>query len=482
MATTAQGKAAPILWQPLPGSQTLFLTCPFFECLYEGTRGPGKSAALLMDFGQHVGTGLGASWRGIIFRREYKELSDLVVKSRKIFGDVFPKARFLKSPAEYKWIWPTGEELLFRVGVTEEDYWAYHGHEYPFIGFDEMCTWPDLKFYHAMKSVCRSTNPNAPRKIRATANPYGPGHNVVKAYYIDPAPPGVPVKDDAGRMRVRIFGTIWENSHLLENDPDYVKTLMAEPNPNKRKAWLEGSWDVVAGGMFDDMWREGVHVIRPFAIPKTWRIDRSFDWGSSHPFSVGWWAESDGSEVETSTGKRTFPRGTLFRIAEWYGWNGNPNEGCRMLAKDIAKGILEREAEMGLPPKRVDPGPADTSIFDEENGVCIATDMENVGVKWTRANKSPGSRKQGWEKLRSLLTASMQKPMEDPGLFVFSTCRQFIRTVPVLPRSDRDPDDVDTAAEDHVADEVRYRVLAPPLPIIARVKPASGPIASVYTY
>lgn len=137
---------------------------------------------------------------------------------------------------------------------------------------------------------------------------------------------------------------------------------------------------------------------------------------------------------------------------------------------------------MGLPPKRVDPGPADTSIFDEENGVCIATDMENVGVKWTRANKSPGSRKQGWEKLRSLLTASMQKPMEDPGLFVFSTCRQFIRTVPVLPRSDRDPDDVDTAAEDHVADEVRYRVLAPPLPIIARVKPASGPIASVYTY
>jgi len=43
---------------------------------------------------------------------------------------------------------------------------------------------------------------------------------------------------------------------------------------------------------------------------------------------------------------------------------------------------------------------------------------------------------------------------------VFHTCRQFIRTVPVLPRDEIDMDDVDTAAEDHVGDETPYRLLS----------------------
>jgi hypothetical protein len=47
-------------------------------------------------------------------------------------------------------------------------------------------------------------------------------------------------------------------------------------------------------------------------------------------------------------------------------------------------------------------------------------------------------------------------PRELPGLFVFNTCEQFIRTVPVLPRDEKDLDDVNTEAEDHVADECRY--------------------------
>ena len=49
-------------------------------------------------------------------------------------------------------------------------------------------------------------------------------------------------------------------------------------------------------------------------------------------------------------------------------------------------------------------------------------------------------------------------PRENPGLFVFDTCTAFIETLPVLPRDEKDMDDVDTDAEDHVADEVRYFV------------------------
>jgi hypothetical protein len=53
---------------------------------------------------------------------------------------------------------------------------------------------------------------------------------------------------------------------------------------------------------------------------------------------------------------------------------------------------------------------------------------------------------------------------EGEGLFVFDACLQFIRTVPGLPRDVTDPDDVDSDAEDHIGDEVRYHVYrrAPP--------------------
>jgi len=48
----------------------------------------------------------------------------------------------------------------------------------------------------------------------------------------------------------------------------------------------------------------------------------------------------------------------------------------------------------------------------------------------------------------------------EPGLYIFNSCRQFIRTVPTLTRDNRDPDDVDSNAEDHIVDETRYRLMA----------------------
>jgi hypothetical protein len=67
---------------------------------------------------------------------------------------------------------------------------------------------------------------------------------------------------------------------------------------------------------------------------------------------------------------------------------------------------------------------------------------------WTLAHKDSGSRQNGWEPLRERLK-NVTKP-EGPRLLVFNTCRQFIRTVPVVPRDEIDMEDVDTAAGDHV--------------------------------
>jgi hypothetical protein len=95
------------------------------------------------------------------------------------------------------------------------------------------------------------------------------------------------------------------------------------------------------------------------------------------------------------------------------------------------------------------------------------------GVQWGRSDKSAGSRKAGWEKMRSYMKNAHPNyildehgnpmyriPREKPGMFVFNTCTMFIDLVPILPRDEVDKDDVDTESEDHMGDEVRYRVLA----------------------
>jgi hypothetical protein len=471
--------AAPgVAWAPQPGSQTLFVTSPIYETLYEGTRGPGKTNALLMDYCQHVGTGLGRAWRGILFRQNYPALADVVEKSQEWIPTAFPGAVFTQSgPNGYTWSFPDGETLLFRYIDKPKDYRNYHGHEYPWMGFDELTNWPDAKCYNIMQSCCRSSFPNVPRKLRATTNPHGPGHHWVKARFIDPAPRGTVITDARGNRRVTLHGHWSENRFLMANDPDYITRILAstEDNPDQQSAWVDGNWDVAAGAFFGAAWSARHHVLQPFAIPRGWRVDRAFDWGSSKPFSVGWWAETDGQPVRLANGEqRTFPRGSLVRVGEWYGCQpGKPNVGLQLDAADIAKGILERQKNR-WPDRQVHPGPADSSIFDVQDGHSIGKSFESAGVTWTPANKGPGSRKNGWQLMRDRLGAGKPKagpdgkplPLERPGLFVFADCLDFIRTVPMLPRDDTKPDDIDTDAEDHIADESRYRVLAPPAPAV----------------
>lgn len=167
----------------------------------------------------------------------------------------------------------------------------------------------------------------------------------------------------------------------------------------------------------------------------------------------------------------------MFRIAEWYGCTGKPNEGLRMLATDISKGIVEQELKMGYRDQqnpswcRVQTGVADSQIFAAENGNCIATDMscrvrldsgiQYPGVAWYSADKRPGSRKTGWGQMRQMLKnaqPTLDGCREYPGLFVFDNCVDFVRTIPVLPRDKKDMDDINTDAEDHIADETRYAV------------------------
>ncbi len=443
MESTEYRRKKQVVIAPLP-VQAKLLACPAQEVFYGGARGGGKSHGILLDFASHCFK-YGEHVSGVLFRRTYPELEDLQGKANQIYpylgGTWRAQAR--------QWHFKNGATLRMRHLMNEQTVDNYMGHEYTWMGFDQLELWPRQLTVDKLKANLR--NPHGiPSRMVATGNPAGVGHNWVKSRYIDPAPPMTLITDDLGSTRCFIPAKVADNSILLDSDPEYINRLKASGPEWLVRAWLDGDWDIVAGGMFDDVWNRSDHILEPFQIPQSWRVDRSFDWGSSAPFSVQWWAESNGTPIEDG---RVWPRGTLFHIAEWYGCTGNPNEGVKMLASEIARGILEIESKMD---HRVNAGGADPSIFTTQNGVSIADDMARIGVRWERADNT---RKSGWEKMRRMMKASLKGQMEEAGLFVFSTCRHFIRTVPSMPRDNRDLDDLDTTAEDHIADACRYRIM-----------------------
>ena len=472
------------------------MACPANHILYDGTRGPGKTDAQLMYFRQFVGLGYGQFWTGIIFDRTYKMLEDIIKKSRRWYPRFGDGAVYNRS--SLTWEWPTGEKLMFRHMNDISDYDNYHGQEYAFIAWNELTKQPTSELYDAMMSCNRTSFlpeehspdldnplPPIPLVVFSTTNPHGAGHPWVKKRFITPTggKPGVMIRvtrkvfnpqtqreEEVTKTQARIFGSYKENRFLA---PEYVAELDAIKDPNKREAWLRGNWDIEAGGILEGVWDRKVHVIPRFKIPASWRISRSHDWGSSHPFSTGFWAVANGEEITLANGKKWTPlRGDAFRIAEVYGSEEiGTNKGLKMSARKVAIATKEREMRLkasGWIAGAVRPGPADSQIYavTEEESNSIASKMAEEGVQWIPADKRAGSRKNGLQLLRDALENSLgivgpdgERFREHPGLYIFDNCEAFIETVPHLPRDEDDPDDVDTTAEDHAYDDTRYFLL-----------------------
>lgn len=494
---------ANVVWEPIPNSsQAYAIVSRADHTLMHGARGPGKTLTQLMRFRSRVGLGYGSYWKGIIFDREFKNLSDLVAQSSRFFPKFEDGCRFQKSATEYKWVWPTGEELLFRHVKKLADYDSFHGHEYPFIGWNELTKQPTSELYDRFMSVNRCSFipekhtpqrmsggrsvydtkdglplPRVPLEVFSTTNPNGPGHNWVKRKFIDVARNGEMVKNvvtyfdnlagkevEVVRTQVAIFGSFFENPYL---DPQYRAGLIeaCNNNPTLKAAWIDGRWDVSSGGAIDDLWDSRVHIVDRFTIPENWIVDRSFDWGSTHPFGVIWWAEANGEEVTLKDGTKWCPaRGSLIAIEEDYGTETpDSNKGLKLSAPDIADRIILKEKilkESGWVKKQIQPGPADNQIRNvtESDVETIESKMKSKGIIWTKSDKSSGSRIIGLQLMRDRLQAAVKK--EGPAIYFTRNCRFCIDILPHLPRDSEKPDDVDTEAEDHLWDTTRYRVLS----------------------
>ena len=452
--------AKTIAWRPQSGPQAALIRCPdtIGERFYGGSRGGGKTDSMLGHAGLKSARH-GSGVRAIFFRREYPQLDAIIDRSKEIFhslGATYAEQR-------KQWTFPNGSTLRFRSLDTDARAEAYQGHSYTDVYFEELTNYPNPTPVMKMKATLRSAE-GIPCHFHATGNPGGPGHGWVKQRYIDPAPQGWKIIEEKNSKRIFIPAKLSDNKLLMENDPKYVDRLKETGSPELVRAWLEGDWNVVEGAFFE-CWRPDKHVITPFAIPDYWMKFRAFDWGSVSPFSIGWWAVSDGSEVDG----RVYPRGALIRYREWYGAK-EANVGLKLTNSAIAKGIKQRESE------DIVYGVADPSIFIVQGGPSIAEQMAKEGVLWRKAdNRRVGNlgAMSGWAEMRSRMIGE-DKPM----IYCFNTCVDSIRTIPSLPHDPQRPEDLDTHSEDHAADEWRYACMSRPWAKKAKPKPediAKGP-------
>ena len=324
-------------------------------------------------------------------------------------------------------------------------------------GWEELTNWATPECYNIMRSCNRSSHSKVPIKYRATCNPGGIGNQWVKARFVDIGPQMTVFTDEQGKKRCRITSRLDENKVLLKADPNYKNTLLSltQDDPIKRKAWVRGSWNIIMGAALTDIWESKTHVIKPFYFPKTWKVYRSFDYGSQKPWAVTYGAVSNGENPDD----RYYPKDTVFIIAELYGWNGQANQGDGATSIEIAEKVAEMDAFIEKKYKcRVYIGPADTSIWEVRDGKSIANSMNILGCRWTRAYKGAGSRVAGLSEIRQRLGAAKRGEVESPGLYFFDTVYHHIRTLTILPRDKNNNEDVDCFVAGTLVDTINGKV------------------------
>lgn len=308
---------------------------------------------------------------------------------------------------------------------------------------------------------CLGVNKTHTFILRQKGSVWISGNSWVKERFIDKGPPEKIYYDEFGQARTHIQSSLLENRALLDADPNYQAKLLAMTQDNKmlRDAWVFGSWDLITGGFFTDVWDKKKHVLTPFKIPKSWRLLRSFDWGSSKPWCVTYGVEANGEQPDPVSGIKIpfIPRGSVIIIDEIYGWNGSADEGDRATSQEIAERILDKDRALQIEYKvKTIPGPADTSIWEVRDGTSIAANMNSHNCRWTKAYKGSGSRISGWAMIRQMLGAAKRQELESPHLYFFENAVHHIRTLPVMQRDKNKPEDIDTTMEDHAMDSLRY--------------------------
>ena len=418
-------KNSNVVFHANEGPQTDFLAADEKDVLYGGAAGGGKSYAMLVDPLRYAHK---KAHRALILRRSMPELREMIDKSRELYPQAFPGAKFRE--VEKLWNFPSGAKIEFGFLERDADVYRYQGQAYSWIGFDEITHLPTEFSWNYLASRLRTTDPEIKTYLRCTANPGGVGSQWVKKRYIEPHEYNESFLGSDGLTRKFIPAKLADNPYLAQ-DGVYEQMLKSLP-PTQRQQLLEGNWDVAEGAAFTEF-DPNVHVITPFALPLHWERTKGIDYGYASESCCLW-------------GAIDINDGTLIIYRELY------RKG--LTGEELASIITDMETE---DPFSVS-GVLDTAAWANTGttGPTVGESLVRAGHKLRRADKN---RIQGKVQIHEFL-----KVQENgrPKLQIFNTCPNLIRELQSIPLSKNNPEDVDTHASDHAYDALRYMIMSRP--------------------
>lgn len=447
------------MFEPNPGPQTEFLASTEQEVLYGGSAGGGKSYAMIADPVRYLNN---PNAQMLLVRRSTEELRELISVSKQLYPRAIPGIKFMER--DKTWVAPSGATLWMSYLDRDDDVMRYQGQAFNWIGFDELTQWTTPYPWNYMRSRLRTTKASGlPLYMRATTNPGGPGHQWVKKTFIDPGTPrkafwatdpetGETIAWPKGHTREGqplfkrrfIPATLFDNPYLAD-DGMYEANLLSLPE-HQRRQLLEGDWDINEGAAFPEFNRK-IHVVDPFDIPHSWPKFRAADYGYGSYSGIVWIAVA--------------PDEQLIVYREMY--------VQKVLATDLADMILDVESE-----EKIRYGVLDSSLWHKrgDTGPSLAEQMIVKGCRWRPADRSKGSRVSGKNEIHRRL--QVDEFTEQPRLVIFNSCRNLISQLPSIPLDKNNPEDVDTHAEDHLYDALRYGVMTRPRSSLFDYNPTSG--------
>jgi len=408
-----------------------------------GGRGGGKSFGLQLLILRHVQQYKNRA-RVLVTRRRLKSLLQFAEELRALLRSAFgPGVQFNMNDSIFRL--PNGGTIqLTHCESSSSISDVAQGMNFSLIAVDEAGEGPGMEVIDQLGLSLRA--PGVPLRMILAGNPGGANHSALAERYVTGREPFVPF-EFGGNSWVYCPSVLDDNPHL----PDAYRRnfeVLRHTDPALYKAMRTGDWSAITGEFWAGVWQHARAVFDHHEVPPDAfsSLKLSVDWGSAAPCAVVLGGQL-AFDLRLSD-DRVMPKGSWVILDEHFEHDPlNIAKGSGRTPGQIAPDLIRMCARNGVRARGVIDAAAEARTAGRMEA-SVSDLFRAAGVRVSPARKGP--RIPRWEQMKEL--------MVNGEFFVASRCRFWLATVPQLPRDPRRPEDIDSSANDHMADCTSYLI------------------------